>query len=49
MKKEKKLTLEKLQVAKFKNLKKIIGGNGDDNPLPTLTVSINGQGYSKTC
>jgi hypothetical protein len=49
MKEEKKFTLEKLQVAKLKNLKKIIGGHGDDNPLPTLTVSVNGQGYSNKC
>ena len=49
MKKERKFTFEKFEVAKLKNLKKIIGGHGDDNHLPTLTVSVNGQGYSNKC
>jgi hypothetical protein len=32
MKKEKKFTLEKFEVAKLKNLKIIKGGEGDPNP-----------------
>ena len=45
MKKEKKFKLEKFEVAKLDNLKKIKGGvfNPTDIviPLPTLTVSVN--------
>ncbi|WP_329807079.1 hypothetical protein [Flavobacterium facile] len=32
MKKEKKFTIDKFQVAKLKNMKKIRGGLGDPNP-----------------
>lgn len=32
MKKEKKFTLEKFEIAKLKNMKKIKGGEGDPNP-----------------
>lgn len=53
MKKVKKFNLEKFQVAKLKNMKKVKGGNGtgniDDNQFPTLTVSVQGGKYSEKC
>ncbi len=54
MKKEKKFKLEKFEVAKLDNLKKIKGGfflNPTDIliPLPTLTVSVNAPTYSVKC
>ena len=47
MKKQTKFTLEKFQVAKLKNLKKIMGGNGtgttdvDDNTIIPTTGTTN--------
>ncbi|OGS80762.1 MAG: hypothetical protein A3G95_07500 [Flavobacteria bacterium RIFCSPLOWO2_12_FULL_31_7] len=57
MKKEKKFTLEKLQVAKLKNLKQIIGGNnttngGNDDTVFTTTGgdgTINDRQGSSGC
>jgi hypothetical protein len=39
MKKEKKFTLEKFEVAKLKNMKKINGGIGDPNPTNDLDIT----------
>lgn len=39
MKKEKKFTLEKFEVAKLKNMKKISGGEGVPRPTDDLDVT----------
>lgn len=41
MKKEKKFTLDKFQVAKLKNLKKIIGGDFTNDGVTVLTTTGN--------
>ncbi len=48
MKKEKKFTLEKFQVAKLKNLKQIIGGNNTTNGGngDTVYTTTGGDGTS---
>lgn len=53
MKKEKKFTLEKFEVAKLKNLKKIIGGDvtNDGGTVFTTTdlTTVNRDGSNGNC